>query len=140
MGIALLAVLSVIVVPLVLRFLTRDVLRPILELVKAAKAVEQGQLEYQIPQNTPYSLEFLKLFHALESMVSEIKDLKIQSYEEQIEISRAEIKYLQMQIRPHFFLNAISTITSLTYQNKNEEIRRLIHRLSEHLRYMFRGG
>lgn len=101
-GIALLAVLSVIVVPLVLRFLTRDVLRPILELVKAAKAVEQGQLEYQIPQNTPYSLEFLKLFHALESMVSEIKDLKIQSYEEQIEISRAEIKYLQMQIRPHF--------------------------------------
>ncbi|MFD1905092.1 hypothetical protein ACFSQ7_15160 [Paenibacillus rhizoplanae] len=36
-------------------------------------------------------------------MVSEIKDLKIQSYEEQIEISRAEIKYLQMQIRPHFF-------------------------------------
>ncbi|WP_339250024.1 histidine kinase [Paenibacillus sp. FSL P2-0136] len=139
-GIALLAVLSVIVVPLVLRFLTRDVLRPILELVKAAKAVEQGQLEYQIPQNTPYSLEFLKLFHALESMVSEIKDLKIQSYEEQIEISRAEIKYLQMQIRPHFFLNAISTITSLTYQNKNEEIRRLIHCLSEHLRYMFRGG
>ncbi|OMG00500.1 histidine kinase [Paenibacillus sp. FSL R7-0337] len=139
-GIALLAVLSVIVVPLVLRFLTRDVLRPILELVKAAKAVEQGQLEYQIPQNTPYSLEFLKLFHALESMVSEIKDLKIQSYEEQIEISRAEIKYLQMQIRPHFFLNAISTITSLSYQNKNEEIRRLIHCLSEHLRYMFRGG
>ncbi|MEK3901786.1 MULTISPECIES: sensor histidine kinase [unclassified Paenibacillus] len=139
-GIALLAVLSVIVVPLVLRFLTRDVLRPILELVKAAKAVEQGQLEYQIPQNTPYSLEFLKLFHALESMVSEIKDLKIQSYEEQIEISRAEIKYLQMQIRPHFFLNAISTITSLTYQNKNEEIRTLIHCLSEHLRYMFRGG
>ncbi|NQX44366.1 histidine kinase [Paenibacillus tritici] len=139
-GIALLAVLSAIVVPLVLRFLTRDVLRPILELVKAAKAVEQGQLEYQIPQNTPYSLEFMKLFHALESMVSEIKDLKIQSYEEQIEISRAEIKYLQMQIRPHFFLNAISTITSLTYQNKNEEIRRLIHCLSEHLRYMFRGG
>ncbi|NOU82715.1 sensor histidine kinase [Paenibacillus sp. LMG 31459] len=139
-GIALLAVLSVIVVPLVLRFLTRDVLKPILELVKAAKVVEQGQLEYQVPQGVPYSLEFMKLFHALESMVSEIKDLKIQSYEEQIEISRAEIKYLQMQIRPHFFLNAISTITSLTYQNKNEEIRRLIHCLSEHLRYMFKGG
>ena len=139
-GIALLAVLSVIVVPLVLRFLARDVLRPILELVKAAKAVEQGQTEYQIPRGAPYSLEFRKLFHALESMVSEIKALKIQSYEEQIETSRAEIKYLQMQIRPHFFLNAISTITSLTYQNKNEEIRSLIHSLSEHLRYMFRGG
>ncbi|MRN52052.1 sensor histidine kinase [Paenibacillus monticola] len=139
-GIALLAVLSAIVVPLVLRFLTRDVLKPILELVKAAKVVEQGQLEYQVPSGVPYSLEFMKLFHAFQSMVSEIKDLKIQSYEEQIERSRAEIKYLQMQIRPHFFLNAISTITSLTYQNKNEEIRLLIQRLSEHLRYMFKGG
>ncbi|WP_019909470.1 sensor histidine kinase [Paenibacillus sp. HW567] len=138
--IALLAVLSAIVIPLVLRFFTRDVLKPILELVKAAKGVEQGQLEYQVPTGTPYSLEFMKLFHAFQSMVSEIKDLKIQSYEEQIERSRAEIKYLQMQIRPHFFLNAISTITSLTYQNKNEEIRRLIHCLSEHLRYMFKGG
>ncbi|ULO08996.1 histidine kinase [Paenibacillus sp. 19GGS1-52] len=139
-GIALLAVLSAIVVPLVLRFLTRDVLKPILELVKAAKVVEKGQLEYQVPQGAPYSLEFMKLFHALESMVSEIKDLKIQSYEEQIEINRAEIKYLQMQIRPHFFLNAISTITSLSYQNKNDEIRQLIQCLSEHLRYMFKGG
>ncbi|KWX70497.1 sensor histidine kinase [Paenibacillus jilunlii] len=139
-SIVFLAVLSVIVVPLVLRFLTRDVLKPILELVKAAKVVEQGQLEYSVPKGTPYSLEFMKLFHAFESMVSEISGLKIQSYEEQIETSRAEIKYLQMQIRPHFFLNAISTITSLTYQNKNEEIRQLIQCLSEHLRYMLKGG
>ncbi|WP_438496044.1 sensor histidine kinase [Paenibacillus sp. IHBB 3054] len=137
---ALLGILSVIIVPLVLRFLTRDVLRPILELVKAAKVVEQGQMEYQVPRGDPYSLEFMKLFHAFESMVSEIRSLKIQSYEEQLETSRAEIKFLQMQIRPHFFLNAISTITSLTYQNKNEEIRRMIQCLSEHLRYMFKGG
>src|SRR5690554_4714980 len=45
-----------------------------------------------------------------------------------------------MQLRPHFFLNAISTVSSLTYHNKNEEIRQLISLLSKHLRYMFRGG
>lgn len=136
--IVLLALLSVVVVPLVLRRLAKDILKPVLELVKAAKEVEKGQQELQIPDVTHYSPEFAKLFHSLQSMVREITDLKIQSYEEQIERSHAEIKYLQMQIRPHFFLNAISTVTSLSYQNKNEEIRSLIQHLSEHLRYMFK--
>lgn len=136
--IVLLALLSVVIVPLVLRRLAKDILKPVLELVKAAKEVEKGQQELQIPDVSPYSPEFKKLFHSLQSMVREITDLKIQTYEEQIERSRAEIKYLQMQIRPHFFLNAISTVTSLSYQNKNEEIRGLIHHLSEHLRYMFK--
>jgi LytS/YehU family sensor histidine kinase len=45
-----------------------------------------------------------------------------------------------MQIRPHFFLNAITTIHSMTYKNKNEEIREFIDALSKHLRYMFKGG
>jgi len=138
--IALLALASVIVVPLVVRRLAKDILKPVLELARAAKEVEKGQPELQIEGAARYSMEFTKLLHALQSMVREITDLKIQSYEEQIERSRAEIKYLQMQIRPHFFLNAISTVTSLTYQNKNEEIRSLIAHLSEHLRYMFKGG
>jgi len=138
--IVLLALVSLVVVPLVLRSLARDILKPVLELVKAAKEVEKGQPELQIPEGANRSMEFTKLYRSLQSMVREITELKIQSYEEQIERSRAEIKFLQMQIRPHFFLNAISTVTSLTYQNKNEEIRGLVHHLSEHLRYMFKAG
>lgn len=134
-----LGVVSVIITPLVLRSLARDILKPVLELVKAAKEVEKGQRQFQVPPGR-YSMEFTKLFHSFHSMVREITDLKIHTYEEKIERSRTELKYLQMQIRPHFFLNAISTISSLTYQNKNEEIRKLIHYLSEHLRYMFKGG
>jgi len=134
-----LAIVSVVVIPIVLRTLARGILRPVLELVRAAKEVENGQREFPIPKGR-YSMEFTKLFHSFYSMVREITDLKIHTYEEKIERSRAELKYLQMQIRPHFFLNAISTISSLTYQNKNEEIRKLIVHLSDHLRYMFKGG
>ncbi|MFC5407158.1 sensor histidine kinase [Cohnella soli] len=133
-----LGIVSVIVIPFVLRYLTRGIINPVLELVKAAKEVEKGQWEYQLPSGR-YSMEFTKLFHSFQSMVREITDLKIRTYEEKIERSRTELKYLQMQIRPHFFLNAISTISSLTYQNKNEEIRNLIQLLSVHLRYMFKG-
>lgn len=136
--IIVLGVASMVVVPLVMRFITKEMLRPILELVRAAKEVEKGQTLFP-PPSREYSLEFMKLFHAFQSMVHEITHLKIQSYEEKIEKSRAELKVLQMQIRPHFYLNAISTISSLTYQNRNEEIRRMIQMLSQHLRYMFKA-
>lgn len=134
-----LGVLSIVVVPLVIRSLTRDILKPILELVKASKEVEKGGTHF-LGSTQLYSMEFMKLFHSFQSMVHEITDLKIQSYEDELNKNHLQLKYLQMQIRPHFFLNAISTITSLTYQNKNEDIRRLIQYLSEHLRYMFIGG
>ncbi|MGE6573828.1 sensor histidine kinase [Paenibacillus xylanexedens] len=129
---------SIIVVPLVMRFIAREMLRPILELVRSAKEVEKGKPSFP-PPSREYSLEFMKLFQAFQSMVHEITHLKIQSYEERIEKSRAELKVLQMQIRPHFYLNAISTISSLTYQNRNEEIRQMIQMLSRHLRYMFKA-
>ncbi|MBW4839849.1 MAG: histidine kinase [Paenibacillaceae bacterium] len=134
-----LAAISVVAIPLVLKLLARDILQPVLELVKAAKDVEKGRTSFPEPSGH-FSIEFMKLFHSFDSMVREITDLKIHTYEEKIERSRTELKYLQMQIRPHFFLNAISTINSLTYQNKNEEIRMLIQLLSQHLRYMFKGG
>jgi len=129
---------SIIVVPVVMRFIAKEMLRPILELVRSAKEVEKGKPSFP-PPSREYSLEFMKLFHAFQSMVHEITRLKIQSYEERIEKSRAELKVLQMQIRPHFYLNAISTISSLTYQNRNEEIRQMIQMLSRHLRYMFKA-
>ncbi|MHA7581442.1 sensor histidine kinase [Paenibacillus vandeheii] len=133
-----LGILSIAIVPLVVRFLAKDMLQPILELVRAAKAVEKGKGKFPLPA-VPYSLEFMKLFHSFHSMVHEITRLKIQSYEEKIEKTRVELKVMQMQIRPHFYLNAISTISSLTYHHRNEEIRQMIQRLSLHLRYMFKA-
>ena len=60
-----------VVVPLVMRFITKEMLRPILELVRAAKEVEKGQTLFP-PPSREYSLEFMKLFHAFQSMVHEI--------------------------------------------------------------------
>ncbi|WP_261301633.1 sensor histidine kinase [Paenibacillus andongensis] len=134
-----LGAVSLVIVPAVLTSLSRQIIKPVLELVKATKELEKGNWDYQLPQHKA-SIEFAKLFHSFTSMIKEIKQLKIHSYEEKLERNKAELKYLQMQIKPHFFLNAITTISSLTYHNKNEEIRKLINYLSEHLRYMFKGG
>ncbi|BBH20545.1 sensor histidine kinase YesM [Paenibacillus baekrokdamisoli] len=133
-----LGVISIVIVPLVLISLSRQIIKPVFELVKATKEIEKGNWDYHLPPHKE-SFEFARLFHSFTSMTREIKLLKISSYEEKLERNKAELRYLQMQIKPHFFLNAITTISSLTYQNKSDEIRQLINYLSEYLRYTFKG-
>lgn len=137
--ILLLSIAAVILMLFVFHYLRKEILQPVKGLVIGTQQVEQGQLEYQVA-DTGRSLEFKTLTKSFNSMVREIKTLKIAAYEEQIELQRAELRYLQMQIRPHFFLNALTTVHSLTFKDNNEDIRHFIDALSKHLRYMFKGG
>jgi sensor histidine kinase YesM len=134
-----LGIISVFTIPFVVFYLFESIVKPVQQLIIATREVEQGNWDYNITvKKAP--IEFAKLNESFFSMVKEIKTLKIDSYEEKIERQKAELKYLQMQIKPHFFLNVLTTISSLTYQGRNIEIRQLIEYLSRHLRYMFRGG
>ena len=137
--IAVLGVLSLILMPYIIYYLNKEIIKPINRLIEGTLQVEQGNLEYQVETHGS-SREFQTLNHSFNSMIKEIKTLKISAYEEKIEVQKSKLKYLQMQIRPHFFLNAITTVHSMTYKNKNEEIRAFIDALSKHLRYMFKGG
>ena len=134
-----LGIISVFAIPFVVFYLFESIVKPVQQLIIAAREVEKGNWDYNVTvKKAP--IEFAKLNESFSSMVREIKTLKIDSYEEKIERQKAELKYLQMQIRPHFFLNILTTISSLTYQGRDAEIRQLIEYLSRHLRYMFRGG
>lgn len=116
-------------------FLYNKVLKPIKIMVFANKQIQQGNMSYQIDGKASSS-EFAILQGSFNNMVSEIKNLKIKSYEERIERQKEELNFLKAQIKPHFFLNAITTISSLAYQNKNNDIQRFIVSLSTYLRYM----
>jgi len=134
-----LGIISVFAIPLVVHYLFENIVKPVQQLIVATREVEKGNWDYRITDKR-VPVEFAQLNDSFFSMVKEIKTLKIDSYEEKIERQKAELKYLQMQIKPHFFLNVLTTISSLTYQGKSEEIRKLIQYLSKHLRYIFRGG
>lgn len=134
-----LGIISVVLMPYIINYLNKEIIKPVRALVVGTRQLEQGNLDYQV-EGKGSSLEFQTLVNSFNSMVKEIKTLKISAYEEKIELQKAELKYLQMQIRPHFFLNALTTVHSLTYKDKNEDIRKFIDALSNHLRYMFKGG
>lgn len=61
-------------------------------------------------------------------------------YEKQIEMSQAELKTIKLTLRPHFFLNALTTISSLSMQGENQKIQKYIDALSKNIRYMFKSG
>lgn len=137
--IAVLGFTSVLLMMYFISYLNREIIKPVKALIHGIQEIEKGNLDYEV-EGTGNLLEFQTLNNSFNSMIKEIKTLKISYYEKRIQLQKAELKYLYMQIRPHFFLNALTTIHSLSFKDRNEEIRKFLDALSNHLRYMFKGG
>ena len=57
--------------------------------------------------------ELEQVNETLEVMVSEIKKQKLLFYEQTIEKQKAQLQYLQLQLKPHFYLNGLKTLNVL---------------------------
>ena len=66
-------------------------------------------------------------------MVSEIEKQKMLSYEETIEKQKAQMQYLQLQLKPHFYLNGLKTLNALTLARDWEKSQELILHISEQM-------
>lgn len=116
-----------------------DVLLPMRRIQANMNRIEQGDYQHRIEEEY-HNLEFDALKHNFNKMMDEIVGLKIRGYEKQIELQESELRSIRLQIRPHFFLNALTTISSLSMQGKNSEIQKYIDALSKNVRYMFKSG
>lgn len=119
------------------KMLAKEVMVPTRELLEAFQAVQQGNLGYQIPERQ-VCREFRQLNEGFNRFSAEIRDLKIAEYENKVEQCQTQIRQLQSQIRTHFYLNAFTTIQSMTYQDRIADIRTYLLALSKHMRYMMR--
>ena len=57
-------------------------------------------------------------------MADQIQNLRIESYDRLLKIRENQLQMVRAQIKPHFFLNAITTVYNMTYQNRPEDTRR----------------
>ena len=135
MGILVILFFGMILTPFLLRFLQKCIFQPVDSLEKGIREIEKGNLEVQIP-NTDTSEELHHLIEAFNSMASQIRTLKIQAYEDALEKQKLELDYMQLQIEPHFYLNALNLINTMAQAEDVELIGELTENLSLYLRYI----
>lgn len=144
-NIAVLQILLVIFLLLAVLYVTgwslfnrKTLVDPVDKLVKAMEEVEQGNLQVKVEEDAYYQ-EFCCLNYQFNRMVSEIEKLKIDIYEEQLNRQNSELKFLQLQINPHFFLNALNILYTLALTKQTDKIKDLVAHLMKHSRYILKA-
>lgn len=125
--------------PLLYHLLKRSFFMPIDQLSTAISHIRQGNLDERTDENFLIQ-EFSEVGITFNRMISEIQNLKIVSYEKELQKNDAQMQYLQLQLRPHFFLNCLKILYSMAEQKKYDRFQEMILRLSTYLRGKFQDN
>lgn len=120
----------------ILYFLYHDVIFPLENIVKALNEVESNNLKYRLPDHAKMS-EIQDIHRAFNAMTAKINTLTIANYEQKVEKQNMQQDFYRKQIRPHFVLNALTTIDNLAIMGKKKELSVFIRSFSDYARKMF---
>lgn len=120
-----------------LLFLQRIMFKPIVELIRGMRKLGQGRLDVRLP--TDQSSEFAFMSGTFNQMAEQMEKLKIDVYEEQIRVQRAEYKHLQIQINPHFYMNCLNIIYNLAALKDFKSVQKLSLHLADYFRFLMQS-
>ena len=130
------SILALVLIPVLQLRLTRSISEPVDHIRDTMEQIRAGKLDAKVQGETNIR-EFHEMNETFNTMMTQIKDLKIESYEHEIETQKAQLRYLQLQIRPHFFLNCLKSLYALAEAGKYDRIQKMILEFSKHIRYIF---
>lgn len=137
---AVLVIILFLIISLMLTLaVNRHLIRPVNILTNALEKVSEGCLENQLAVSGQLR-EYQQMSDTFNEMVTEIKNLKIDIYEEQLQHQELEIQYLKQQITPHFMINCLNTAYQLVEPEYLDLARSMLMDLSQHLRYTLSAG
>lgn len=116
----------------------RHMLRPLEDLTLAMRAFQRGDLDARVPVRT-HVRELDLVNDTFNHMAREVTQLKIANYESELKRSRTTLHFYQLQIRPHFLINALNTLFTLAQVKNYALIQELTTFLVRYYRYTLRS-
>lgn len=132
----ILSLYSVTLVPVTLHWVRRAVVQPLEGLESTIKEIRAGNLYATTPDCNV--TEFQEVGTTFNEMMEQIRSLKLEAYERELSTQKAQQQYLQLQIRPHFYLNCLKGLYAIAEQKDVQKTQKFILSISRHLRYIFR--
>lgn len=126
-------------VPSIWLFLYRRLLEPLNSLMKTMEKVGTGELSLRAPDTLPIR-ELRNFGQTFNQMLDNINALKVEAYEKKLDLQQAQLQYLQLQIRPHFYLNCLKGLYGMAEKRQYKEIQEMLLALSDYFRYIFRNN
>lgn len=110
---------------------------------KPLKLIQQMASQVKREQQMPHPdlsnercEEVLEIGETLDKLMNRIEKLKIDVYEENLNLKSLELQYLKSQVAPHFLINCLSAIGSMPCTQEGKALEnQFIRTLSDHLRY-----
>lgn len=128
-----LAVLSFLVLYLFYLFTAK----PVQSIADVAGRLGQGELDQRIPENENIA-EINEMNHNFNQLIASITALKIDLYEEKLRRQEAELARLRLQLNPHFLLNSLNLVYTMTRQKHYEVSMQFCLCLIRHFRFVLR--
>lgn len=123
----------------VLTLVWKQIIIPVETLTSGMNAIKNGEQSVTLPVSK-WKNEFSVLTEQFNEMSHELYRLKVQIYEDQLKKADTELQYLNLQIKPHFFLNSLNIIYNLALTKDYLEILEMSRCLMNYFRYTFRSS
>lgn len=135
----LLSLLMVLLIPFCYILISKSYFRPMENLIKTMEKIGDGNMDEKAVSS--YKIrEFQRVNDTFNKMMVDIKNLKIESWERDLQKNRAELQYLQLQLKPHFFLNCLKHLYGMAELKRIDQMQEMIIQISSYLRYLFKDN
>ncbi|WP_308638271.1 sensor histidine kinase [Paenibacillus silvisoli] len=116
----------------------RMIHRPLKQLVRSFRKVEKGNLDVKLTLNSNDEFEYL--YMQFNSMLSQLKILIEEVYEEKIHSQKAELKQLQAQINPHFLYNTFFILNRMVKREDYPKLKPFTKHLGNYFKFITRNA
>ncbi|WP_225446472.1 sensor histidine kinase [Paenibacillus rhizovicinus] len=126
----------VFIFALYLFFIRHTLFKPLQLLIGGMRKLTFGNLDVRLETNN--TIEFVFMANTFNTMAEQIKELKIGMYEEQLRAQKFELKQLQAQINPHFYMNSLNIIYNYAALKDTDSVKKMSLHLADYFRFIMR--